>query len=125
MTEEDDVASGRGRLVRRARAYHFRDEISPAEYEALTEMTTHLVDTAHDSQHFILGSYEPGEKEKLLHLKTELDEWEGANCRGYLMEDFPDDLHPIVQFRLIADHSDSVVGVCEHDRVDSRWSSVC
>lgn len=112
-TEENE--SGRERSVRRAREHHFRDEISPAEYEALLEMTSDLVGTAHDFQHFVLGSYEPGEKEKLLHVKAKLHERADADCRGYLMDDFTDDLHPIVRFRLIADHSDSIVGVCEHD----------
>jgi hypothetical protein len=71
----------------------------------------------YDSQCFVLGSYneDAKEKQKLLHLQEELESWRGENCRAYLMEDFPDGLHPMIQFKLIADHSDYIIGICEHD----------
>lgn len=68
------------------------------------------------NQCFILGSYNDPEKDRLEDLKKQINEWPGANNQAYLMEDFADGLHPIAQFQIIADMSDYVIGVCEHDQ---------
>lgn len=101
----------------RARAYHHRDSLPPEEYEALVDLIPQLVaPPAIDAQCFVLGSYDAEEKRRLEYVRRQIDEWPGGNYRAFLMEDFPDGLHPIVEFQLIADHSDHLIGVCEHDR---------
>ena len=105
-------------LLQRAQKYNHRSSLPPEEYEALMGMGAELaLPTHYDSQCFILGSYdtEANEKQKLLYLKQEVENWTGENCRAYLMEDFTDDLHTIIQFKLIADYSDYIIGICEHD----------
>lgn len=106
-------------LLQRAQQYNYRNSLPPEEYEALTRMLPELQrPMAYDSQCFILGSYdaEAEEKQKLLYLKGEIENWTGENCRPFLMEDFPDGLHPMMKFRLIADYSDYIIGICEHDK---------
>lgn len=105
-------------ILQRAQEYDFRDTLPNDEYEALTEMIPKLrLPDGYDSQCFVLGSYdtETNEKQRLLYLQREIEKWSGENCRAFLMEDFPDELHQILQFKLIADHSDYIVGICEHD----------
>lgn len=116
MAEKDNNLSHRRRLVQKAKEYHFRDVIPPEEYEALVEMLPELINPSCESQHLILGSYSSKKKGKLLQVKEELNTRDDTNCRGYLLEDFPDGLHPILQFKLIVEHSDSIIGVCEHDQ---------
>lgn len=67
-----------------------------------------------ETQVFILGSYETREKERLMFLRDQINAQSGG--RAYLMDEFSDNLHPIVQFRIIADFSDVIVGICEHDQ---------
>jgi len=67
------------------------------------------------TQCFILGSYDTPELFRLEYLKREINQ-SGSDRRAYLMQDLADDLHPIVQFRIIAENSDHIIGVCEHDR---------
>lgn len=105
-------------LLQRARERHHRDTLPPEEYEALMEMGAELVSSSTcDARCFILGSYdtEANEKQKLVYLRREIEDWDGTDCRAYLMEDFTDGLHPMVKFKLIADHSDYILGICEHD----------
>ena len=103
-------------LLERARRYHYRETLPPEEYEALMGLGAQLVDpSVYDAQCFILGSYASGEKERLEYVRREINQWPGGNYRGYLMEEFPDGLHPIVEFQLIADYSDYLIGICEHD----------
>lgn len=103
-------------LIERAREYHHRDSLPPDEFEALMKLGGALVNPAnYDDQCFIIGSYHPDEKPRLEYVQQVINEWSGRNHRAYLMEDFPDDLHPIVEFRLIADYSDHIIGVFEHD----------
>lgn len=69
-----------------------------------------------EAQCFILGSYNEDEKAKLLHAQRKVERWGSGNYRAYLMEDFADGLHPMIKFRLIADYSDHIIGICEHDQ---------
>ena len=106
-------------LLQQVREHDHRTNLPPAEYEALMEMGPELArPPTYDSQCFVLGSYneDANEKQKLIYFKEELQNWAGENCRAYLMEDFPDGLHPMIQFKLIADHSDYIIGICEHDK---------
>ncbi|MDS0280368.1 hypothetical protein NDI85_21515 [Halomicroarcula sp. S1AR25-4] len=104
-------------LLKRAQGYHHRNSLPREEYEALMAMGSELANPVkYDAQFFVLGSYNPNEKPKLEYLKTEANSWPGVNCRAYLMEDLADDLHPMVQFRVIADYSDSIIAICEHDQ---------
>lgn len=108
---------GGNQLLQKAQEYHFRETLPPEEYEALLDMGAELVNPGlYDSQVFVLGSYATGEKQRLIHLKDEVNNWQGGNCRAYLMDDFADGLHPVVKFRLIADYSDFILGICEHDQ---------
>lgn len=105
-------------LLQRAREYHHRPTLPPKEYEALMELGAQLASPlSSESRCFILGSYDEdaNEKQKLIYLKEEIENWTEVTCRAYLMEDFPDGLHPMVKFKLIADHSDYLIGICEHD----------
>jgi len=105
-------------LLQRAREHDFRTSLPPEEFESLMHLGSQLTrPPMYDSQCFVLGSYntEANEKQKLLYLCEQIESWTGENCRAYLMEDFDDDLHPMVKFKLIADHSDYIVGICEHD----------
>ncbi len=105
-------------LPERAREYHYRDTLQPQEYEALMELGAQLVPVPKSaSRCFILGSYDEqaNEKQRLTYLRDEIESRPDVNARAYLMEDFPDGLHPKVKFQLLADYSDYVVGICEHD----------
>lgn len=107
--------SSRG-LIERAQQYHFRDSIPPEEFEALIELSSELVNPGvYDTQCFVIGSYDPGEKSRLEHVKQEVNSWPGGTHRAYLMDEFPDGVHPIIEFQLIADYSDTIIGVFEHD----------
>lgn len=104
-------------LLQRAQDYHYRESLPREEFEALMEIGAELVNPGvYDAQCFVLGSYDTPEKQRLKHVKREINDWSQANCRAYLMEDLADDLHPVVQFRIIADYSDHIIGVCEHDQ---------
>lgn len=105
--------------MRRAEKYDHRDTLPPEEYEALTELVFELAPRPmYDLQCFVLGSYntDANEKQKLRDLQQTVESWTGENCRAYLMEDFTDGLHPRTKFKLIADNSDYILGVCEHDK---------
>lgn len=104
-------------LLQMARGYHYRDSLTNEEYEALKSLNTQLVNVSQsDGQFFILGSYENGKKGKLIDVKKAINQWPGTNCSAYLMEDFPGGLPSVVKFRLIADNSDYVIGICEDDK---------
>lgn len=114
---EDSSSPGTSGFLARAREYHHRESLSPEEYEALMELGAELVQpSTYDDQCFVLGSYDSGEKQRLEYVCQSIDGWSSGNHRAYLMEEFTDDLHPIVEFRLIADYSDHVIGVFEHDQ---------
>lgn len=111
-----DNLEGRG-LLKRAQEYHYREELPPEEYEALLEMGAELTNPGvYDSQCFILGSYSTREKQRLEYLKQQINDWSEDDYRVYLMDDLADGLHPVAKFRIIADHSDNIIGVCEHDQ---------
>lgn len=104
-------------LIERAREYDHRESLPPEEYEALMSLGADLANSSiYDAQCFILGSYHPDKKPRLEQLRQTICDWPGGNYRAYLMEDFPDGLHPIVEFQLLADYSDHVIGVIEHDK---------
>lgn len=104
-------------LLQRVRQYHHKETLPPEEYEALTHLVTEVVNPGiYDKQVFIIGSYDDDEKARLMGLRHAINTVENADYRAFLMEDLPSGLHPIVSFQLIADYSDHIVGVCEHDR---------
>lgn len=104
-------------FMERAGEYHHRDSLTREEYEALMELSVELgTPSRFDTECFVLGSYEQEQKRRLNYLCQEINNWDGGNYRAYLMEKFRDDLHPIVEFKLIADYSDHLIGVCEHDQ---------
>lgn len=104
-------------LLTRAKKYSMRDSLTRDEYEALMNLGPELVcPPSYDSQTFILGSYKGKQKERLLHLKRKINTWNDGNHRAVLMTDFSDGLNAMMKFKLIADYSDHIVGVCEHDK---------
>jgi hypothetical protein len=103
-------------LLQTVEDYDHRESLTQSEFEALMQMSTELArPPEYDSQCFVLGSYDENEKQRLTYLKKELSNWTGEKCRPYLMDELPDGLPPRIQFKLIADNSDYIVGICEHD----------
>lgn len=105
-------------LPERALEYHHRDELQRGEYEALMNMGADLVGTPMSELNcLVLGSYdeEANEKQKLTYLQDEIDSRSDGYVNAYLLEDYPDGLHPKVKFQILADYSDYLVGICEHD----------
>lgn len=116
---EDD--SDPSNVLSRAREYHYR-KLNKWEAEAVRRISTTLARARieHDHIFFVLGSFEEGSRGKLKELQTLIDEWEGTDCKAFLMDDLggdvEGDIYGLMKFRVIADEIDHVIGVCEHDR---------
>lgn len=116
MPEQSSGDGPRDGLLERARRYNHKDTLSPHDYEALTRFSARLVNSGdYDAQYFILGSYSNEEKERLFKLKQLINQQEG-DYNAFLLDEMPGGLHPIMKFQLVADHSDYIIGVCEHDQ---------
>ena len=113
--------SNQSDVLSRAREYHYR-KLNRWEAEAIRRISTTLPQTRMEHEHvfFVLGSFEEGNREKLEQLQTLIDDWEGANCKAFLMDDLgrdeEGDIYGLMKFRVIADEVDHIIGVCEHDR---------
>ena len=108
-------------LRQRAERHHHRP-LTPEEYEALLSFRADWATIAADAdaRFFVLGSFAAGDVNRVNELKRFVNEEARDGAIAYRMDDFVTDddviLHPILKFKLIADGSHHVVGVCEHDQ---------
>ena len=74
----DEKSSSEARNpLEKASAYHYRETISPEEYEALMELGAAMASPTCETQCFVLGSYNPGEKRKLEYVRNDVNDWPG------------------------------------------------
>jgi hypothetical protein len=105
----------------RAQRHHYRS-LTPEEYEGLNRFRADWADLAAgaDDRFFILGSFAEDDVDRVDELKAYVNEETDNNSVAYRMDDFLKDddiiLHPILKFKLIADDSHHILGVCEHSK---------
>ena len=108
-------------LEARAQRHHYRS-LTPEEYEGLNHFRADWADIAveADARFFILGSFSKDDVDRVNRLKDHINQETGDGTVAYRMDDFLPDtdlvLHPILKFKLIADDSHHILGVCEHDQ---------
>lgn len=107
-------------LEARAQQHHYRP-LTPEEFEGLHHFRADWADIAAeaDNRFFILGSFAEDDVDRVNELKEHINR-EIGDAVAYRMDDFlPDSdliLHPILKFKLIADDSHYILGICEHDK---------
>ncbi|WP_424016209.1 hypothetical protein ACOZ4N_00125 (plasmid) [Halorientalis pallida] len=100
---------------------HAHQPLTPAEYEALMHFRAQWAElvTNAGTRFFVLGSFADADVDRVNDLKSTINDF-SADCVAYRMDDFLEDidlnLNSILKFKLIADGSDYILGVCEHDK---------
>lgn len=113
-------SSSEGDLEARAQRHHYRS-LTPEEYEGLNHFRADWADiaAAADTRCFILGSFAEGDVDRVNKLKDHINR-APDDAVAYRMDDFVPEtdltLPPILKFKLIADDSHHILGVCEHDQ---------
>lgn len=108
-------------LEARAKRHHHRS-LTPEEYEGLHHFRADWADIAAEANNrfFILGSFAEDDVDRVNELKAHINRETGDDAVAYRMDDFLPDtdlvLHPILKFKLIADDSHHILGICEHDQ---------
>lgn len=75
-----------------------------------------------DTSYFVLGSYDDDEKERLVLVRDELRERDGAFA--FLMSEMPEAWeYWTTKFVIFANRADYVVGVFEHNRGGHEWEA--
>ena len=96
---------------------HLHDtSLTPQEYEALKHSIAELSPIfTNESSYFVLGSYGRPEIYRLQLVKDRLNR--RTDTYAFLMVDIRSEwVNTYVKFRLLADYTDYIVGVTEHDR---------
>ncbi|WP_101297183.1 hypothetical protein [Halegenticoccus soli] len=103
-------------LAEKAEEYLHEASLTPEEYEALKRGVAELSPIfATGSAYFILGSYGRPEIHRLQLVKDRLNR--RADTYAFLMVDIRKEwVNTYLKFRLLADYTDHIVGVSEHDR---------
>jgi len=112
MVEENRAAE----LVAKADDHLHDASLSPEEYEALKHSVAELspIFTA-DRSYFVLGSYGRPEIHRLQLVKDRLNRRPGTYA--FLMVDIRKEwVNTYLKFRILADYTDLVIGVSEHDQ---------
>lgn len=112
MVEEPQAAE----LAAKADEYLPDTSISPEEYEALKHCVAELSPIfSADRAYFVLGSYGRPEIHRLQLVKDRLNR--RTNAYAFLMVDIRQEwVNTYLKFRLLADYTDFIVGVSEHDQ---------
>ena len=112
MVEENRVAE----LTAKANEYLHDTSLSPKEYEALKHSVAELSPIFSVARaYFVLGSYGRPEIHRLQLVKDRLNR--RANTYAFLMVDIRKEwVNTYLKFRILADYTDFIVGVSEHDQ---------
>jgi hypothetical protein len=113
MSGEEPTAED---LAGKAEKYLHESSLTPEEYEALKRTVAELspIFTA-DSAYFALGSYGRPEVYRLQLVKDRLNR--RADTYAFSMVDIRSEwVNTYLKFRVLADYTDYIVGVSEHDR---------
>ncbi|MEZ3144943.1 hypothetical protein [Halobaculum sp. MBLA0143] len=101
---------------------HSTGELTPSEYEALNHYRADWADVAATAEHrvFVLGSFAEDDVRRVNEVKEYVNQRAGDGLVAYRMDDFvqteQQQLNALLKFKLLADDSDQIVLVCEHDR---------
>jgi len=103
-------------LTVKAEAYLHEASLSPEEYEALKQSVAELTPIfSAECSYFVLGSYGESEIRRLQIVKDRLNRRRKAYA--FLMVDVRSEwTNTYLKFRLLADYTDVIVGVAEHDQ---------
>jgi hypothetical protein len=112
MVEENRVAE----LTARANEYLHDTSLSPKEYEALKHSVAELSPIFSVARaYFVLGSYGRPEIHRLQLVKDRLNR--RTDTYAFLMVDIRKEwVNTYLKFRILADYTDFIVGVSEHDQ---------
>jgi len=101
-------------LAEKADEYLHEASLTPEEYEALKQSVAELTPIfSAKNSYFVLGSYGKHEIRRLQLVKDRLNRQPGAYA--FLMVDIRSEwTNTYLKFRLLADHTDVIVGVTEH-----------
>lgn len=107
-------------LESRAREQHY-GSLTPEEFEALNHYRADWATVAADADHrfFVLGSFAEGDVDRLDEFEQYVEREVSDVAVAYRMDDFLKNtdltLNAILKFKLLADDSDHIVTICEHD----------
>ncbi|WP_440009145.1 hypothetical protein [Halomicrococcus sp. SG-WS-1] len=106
----------REEIIERAEEYLHETSLTPEEYEALKQSIAELSPIfTTESAYFVLGSYGQPEIYRLHLVKDRLNR--RADAYAFLMVDIRSEwVNTYLKFRLLADYTDYIVGVSEHDQ---------
>jgi len=112
MVKENQAAE----LAAKANEYLHDTSLSPEEYEALKHSVTELSPLfSVDRAYFVLGSYGRPEITRLQLVKDRLNR--RTNTYAFLMVDIRQEwVNTYLKFRILADYTDFIIGVCEHSQ---------
>ncbi|MBB6090837.1 hypothetical protein HNR49_002223 [Halobacterium salinarum] len=101
-------------LAAKADEYLHETSLTPKEYEALKQSVAELTPIfSAENSYFVLGSYGQPEIRRLQLVKDRLNRRPGAYA--FLMVDIRSEwTNTYLKFRLLADYTDTIVGVVEH-----------
>lgn len=97
-------------------------DLTSAEREALLGLNAELarLGTLSDGFVFVVGSYHPDRKDRLVDVADSIEHWCNGDIRAKLMDQFLENTDSEVQghlkFRKIAERADAIVGVVENDQ---------
>lgn len=107
-------------LIERAESYSQR-KLSPKEYEALNHYRADWANKAGDcrTRIFVLGSFADDDVARVNEVKQYINQKSHNGAVAYRMDDFVKEnkleINAIMKFKLLADDSDHIITVCEHD----------
>ena len=103
-------------LAEKADEYLHETSLTPEEYEALKQSVAELTPIfSAENAYFVLGSYGQPEIRRLQLVKDRLNRESGAYA--FLMVDIRSEwTNTYLKFRLLADYTDTIVGVAEHSQ---------
>ncbi|ELZ28969.1 hypothetical protein C474_13744 [Halogeometricum pallidum JCM 14848] len=103
-------------LAEKAEDYLHETSLTPSEYEALKQSIAELTPIfTTDRAYFVLGSYGRPEIHRLQLVKDRLNR--RADTYAFLMVDIRSEwVNTYLKFRILADYTDFVIGVTEHDQ---------
>ena len=112
MAEENRAAE----LAAKATEYLRNTSLSPEEYETLKHSIGELSPIfSADRAYFVLGSYGRPEIHRLQLVKDRLNR--RTNTYAFLMIDIRQEwVNTYLKFRLLADYTDFIIGISEHDQ---------
>ncbi|QSG01743.1 hypothetical protein [Natranaeroarchaeum sulfidigenes] len=112
MIEENRAAE----LSEKANEYLHDTSLSPEEYEALKHSVAELSPIfSADCAYFVLGGYGRPEIHRLQLVKDRLNR--RTSAYAFLMVDIRQEwVNTYLKFRILADYTDFIIGVSEHDQ---------